>query len=489
VDTFVERYATNVSRGGIFVQSQRTQPMGTLIRFEFQLSDKQAVIRGEGRVAWAVPFDPAHPERTYGMGVRFTRLDVKSKKLIDDMVGARIARGERDPGMAPPSPEAARTEEALVEAAAAAQAPAPAAPPATRAPAPPPKPDLGKVDPAPVRDMDLGDGSDVAVDVDRLLQRMLGRKRIAASEADAMLAELAVGIDPSRVGRDGKAARPAAPAPAPKPVTAPKAVAPPPEPEPPPPPPPPAEVRADAEEADEEPHDPREDSSVRRVMRDLFEDSDVTESPLAPDDEPPAPLPELSEVPEGEAEAAAAGAPAAPEPALAATPETSEALHSLFDDEEPTGEAPASEQAPAEAGFDGEVPEADGEVLTALDAPLEDDFGGRPSAPPSRPSVDVDLDAPLEDDFAESPAGGEIESLISGLVGEDVPTGDEAATPDPSAAPALDEPEISISAGDSMPPEPPAVPAAPADEPEPVPILAEEEPKQKKGFFKKLFGK
>jgi len=108
VETFLERYATNISRGGIFIQTQRTKPPGTLIRFEFQLQDASPVIRGEGRVSWVVAYDSAHAERAYGMGVKFTRLDARSKSFIDRIVEQKVRRGQTDNPNAPPPPEEAR---------------------------------------------------------------------------------------------------------------------------------------------------------------------------------------------------------------------------------------------------------------------------------------------------------------------------------------------------------------------------------------------
>jgi uncharacterized protein (TIGR02266 family) len=83
VDTFIQKYSVNISRGGIFIATRTPKPVGTLVRFEFQLSDTTPVIRGEGQVIWVKTFDPDQPKKVHGMGVRFTRLDSESRTLVD----------------------------------------------------------------------------------------------------------------------------------------------------------------------------------------------------------------------------------------------------------------------------------------------------------------------------------------------------------------------------------------------------------------------
>jgi uncharacterized protein (TIGR02266 family) len=81
--TFVEKYSVNISRGGIFIATRSPKPVGTLLRFEFQLAQGEPLIRGEGSVVWVRPFDAAQPERSHGMGVRFTKLDGESRRVIE----------------------------------------------------------------------------------------------------------------------------------------------------------------------------------------------------------------------------------------------------------------------------------------------------------------------------------------------------------------------------------------------------------------------
>src|SRR5690606_19736615 len=74
VDTFISKFAINVGRGGMFISSRTPKPAGTRLKFELRLADDSAVIVGIGEVRWIREFDPEHPRRPHGMGIRFEKL-------------------------------------------------------------------------------------------------------------------------------------------------------------------------------------------------------------------------------------------------------------------------------------------------------------------------------------------------------------------------------------------------------------------------------
>ncbi len=84
VETFIERYAPNVSRAGIFVKTSSPRPAGTPVKFEFQISDGTSVMRGLGEVAWIREADEG--DRPAGMGIRFLKLDARSQEHLDRVV-------------------------------------------------------------------------------------------------------------------------------------------------------------------------------------------------------------------------------------------------------------------------------------------------------------------------------------------------------------------------------------------------------------------
>jgi uncharacterized protein (TIGR02266 family) len=105
VETFIQKYAVNISRGGIFIATKQPKPVGTFVKFEFLLSDAggSSIIRGEGQVQWTKEFDPAHPNKAHGMGVKFSRLDSESQGIIDRALRWRAEHGT-NPGVPVPVP-------------------------------------------------------------------------------------------------------------------------------------------------------------------------------------------------------------------------------------------------------------------------------------------------------------------------------------------------------------------------------------------------
>jgi molecular chaperone DnaK len=110
IDELVERFAVNISRGGVFIRTRDPKPVGTPLHLELRLAGGEAAIRGEGVVRWIQAEDPAaHPRRAPGMGVQFTKLDDASRALVERMVELKERRGLA-PGVVAPPPIAARPD-------------------------------------------------------------------------------------------------------------------------------------------------------------------------------------------------------------------------------------------------------------------------------------------------------------------------------------------------------------------------------------------
>ncbi len=121
VDEFVEKFASNISRGGVFIRTREPRPVGTLLAFELRLQGGEAVVKGKGVVRWIQREDAsARPPAAPGMGIQFVELDERSREVVERIVTLKEERGVA-PGVATPAPMAPRPE----------QTPAP-----TRAPAP-----------------------------------------------------------------------------------------------------------------------------------------------------------------------------------------------------------------------------------------------------------------------------------------------------------------------------------------------------------------
>jgi molecular chaperone DnaK len=95
VETFVAKYAVNISAGGIFIASMDPPPVGVIVRFELSIAGGQPILRGEGEVVWTVAFDPMQPMATCGMSIRFQRVDAEGQLLIQRVLAYQAAHPEQ----------------------------------------------------------------------------------------------------------------------------------------------------------------------------------------------------------------------------------------------------------------------------------------------------------------------------------------------------------------------------------------------------------
>jgi uncharacterized protein (TIGR02266 family) len=89
LDTFVERFAPNVTRGGVFIASRAPRPAGDQFAFEIQIATGHVALAGEGKVIWVKEFNPAEPTRPHGMGVQFVSLSAPSRALLQRMLALK----------------------------------------------------------------------------------------------------------------------------------------------------------------------------------------------------------------------------------------------------------------------------------------------------------------------------------------------------------------------------------------------------------------
>ncbi len=87
VDEFIERYALNLSRGGVFIRTLDPSPVGSEVQLAIDLASGERVIHGKGLVRWSTPPSaPGEPGRPAGMGIKFTELDPQSRALVQLVV-------------------------------------------------------------------------------------------------------------------------------------------------------------------------------------------------------------------------------------------------------------------------------------------------------------------------------------------------------------------------------------------------------------------
>ncbi len=103
-ETFVEKFAANVTRGGVFLASRNIQAVGTIVPFEIQLIKGEIALAGQGRVTWIKEFNPAEPNRPYGMGVQFISIEPTTKPILARILRAKEAGIQRRATTGPLTP-------------------------------------------------------------------------------------------------------------------------------------------------------------------------------------------------------------------------------------------------------------------------------------------------------------------------------------------------------------------------------------------------
>ena len=83
---FIQRFAPNVTRGGIFLASRAPHPVGTVVAFEVALMQGPPLLHGTGRVTWVREYDPEEPQRAHGMGVHFLQVAPTCKPVLDRLL-------------------------------------------------------------------------------------------------------------------------------------------------------------------------------------------------------------------------------------------------------------------------------------------------------------------------------------------------------------------------------------------------------------------
>jgi hypothetical protein len=100
-EEFLAAELDTVSRTGVVLVGAQQRPEGVVLRFELTLANGAPLLRGEGRV---VGFKPNVIGNEGGLALRFTRLDSKSKGLVDRVGAMR----EQRRSLAPPPPQSVR---------------------------------------------------------------------------------------------------------------------------------------------------------------------------------------------------------------------------------------------------------------------------------------------------------------------------------------------------------------------------------------------
>jgi type IV pilus assembly protein PilZ len=86
VDSLFSEFARNINDGGIFVETDNPQPIGTSVELEFKLPGADRPIEVIGNVVRSIDADQATPDGIAGMGIEFENLDSDVRQQINEII-------------------------------------------------------------------------------------------------------------------------------------------------------------------------------------------------------------------------------------------------------------------------------------------------------------------------------------------------------------------------------------------------------------------
>jgi len=85
VGSFLSDWATDISQGGLFINTRKPLPIGTEVRVLIQLPGEQFPATLDGKVTRVSEFDNAH-NLVPGMAVQFTGVDEARREQLEQFV-------------------------------------------------------------------------------------------------------------------------------------------------------------------------------------------------------------------------------------------------------------------------------------------------------------------------------------------------------------------------------------------------------------------
>jgi type IV pilus assembly protein PilZ len=85
---FLFEYTTNISRGGIFIETRDPLPEGTIVEMKFQPPGAEAPIEVSGKVVWVNRWRDGEDNHNPGMGIQFEELAEDNRELLAQLVKA-----------------------------------------------------------------------------------------------------------------------------------------------------------------------------------------------------------------------------------------------------------------------------------------------------------------------------------------------------------------------------------------------------------------
>ncbi len=83
---FLFEYSRNISKGGIFIETQHPATLGTMLTIQFQSPETDEQLEVEGEVVWVNSLDGDSPNP--GMGIQWKNLGEEARAEIASIVKA-----------------------------------------------------------------------------------------------------------------------------------------------------------------------------------------------------------------------------------------------------------------------------------------------------------------------------------------------------------------------------------------------------------------
>jgi uncharacterized protein (TIGR02266 family) len=104
LEDFIEQYAKDISRTGMWIKTPKPPALGELLKIEIQLRDETPVLKAAGRVVQRREEAEARPDAPPGMGVRFLKVDEGHEVLERIMVRKGEGAGPHFESLRPSAP-------------------------------------------------------------------------------------------------------------------------------------------------------------------------------------------------------------------------------------------------------------------------------------------------------------------------------------------------------------------------------------------------
>jgi type IV pilus assembly protein PilZ len=86
VDSLFSEFARNINDGGIFIETDTPQPIGTNVELEFKLPGADQPIEVIGNVVRSISADQIGSDGVAGMGIEFENLDSDVRQQINEVI-------------------------------------------------------------------------------------------------------------------------------------------------------------------------------------------------------------------------------------------------------------------------------------------------------------------------------------------------------------------------------------------------------------------